>query len=469
MRHAIIAGAMRRDGCMQAHRSPSHYRAGIDRRQSDCRRRAGLLRPPAPDMVDRGSATPWPGDRDALLTSVTIKRFRSCRDLALPDLGPTVVLVGRNGAGKTNILQAIRRAADVALRPAAFGTLYPQHDVTLEFRLENITYRYSTEFEEGRRGRTHALPVLAESLAVATSSAGWRDLASRQGSLIRLATGVSIQVPHEIPFLGILLAFQNADTEDRGHLIRISRFLGGIHYCQFDEQNESGESSGLISKAAYQGWAASQEGGADPEASVLLKLLHMQLTMPEAFDEVKSILGPQGLGLLEGIRVVPLFSPEDQPDEDERDEALYYAVDFSLDATGGGSRGKRAPRPVHRFAFKELSLGTRRLIKIAVALIYDRSSVMLIEHPEDGIHRGLTRKLFGLLRSYSDRSQMIVSTHSALVLDDLRDDPGAVRLVEMEMGDTKARALTAEEAEHARRYIEEEGTLSKYIQTRFDL
>ena len=102
-------------------------------------------------------------------------------------------------------------------------------------------------------------------------------------------------------------------------------------------------------------------------------------------------------------------------------------------------------------------------------MIFDHSSVMLIEHPEDGIHRGLTRKLFGLLRSYSDPIQMIMSSHSDLVLNELRDETGAVRLVLMEDGVTKAHALTPEQSEQARKYIDEDGTFSEFIEFQFDL
>ncbi len=49
-----------------------------------------------------------------MLTRVEISKFRSCEDLVLDNLGPMTVLVGRNGAGKTNILRGIEWAARTA-------------------------------------------------------------------------------------------------------------------------------------------------------------------------------------------------------------------------------------------------------------------------------------------------------------------------------------------------------------------
>lgn len=50
-----------------------------------------------------------------MLKRVHIKIYRSCRNVEIADMGPVLALVGRNGAGKTNILRAILRTA--RLRP----------------------------------------------------------------------------------------------------------------------------------------------------------------------------------------------------------------------------------------------------------------------------------------------------------------------------------------------------------------
>jgi hypothetical protein len=57
---------------------------------------------------------------------------------------------------------------------------------------------------------------------------------------------------------------------------------------------------------------------------------------------------------------------------------------------------------------------------------------------------------------------LIIASHSAVVFDTL--DPKSVRLVTMSEGETKVRPLTAEELDAARKYLEEEGTLSDFLE-----
>jgi len=86
---------------------------------------------------------------------------------------------------------------------------------------------------------------------------------------------------------------------------------------------------------------------------------------------------------------------------------------------------------------------------------------MLIEHPEDTIHPGLVRKLVDTLRSYSESSQIIFTTHSPEVLDVLR--PEEVLLVSAANGQTSVRGLNGEEVLAAKRFLKDEGSLSEYI------
>ncbi len=183
----------------------------------------------------------------------------------------------------------------------------------------------------------------------------------------------------------------------------------------------------------------------------------MSVHAPDDFREIADLLGPDGLGLLERLEVRSFTITSGAPKNGTGREVymLYY---HPLDE-GGGSAGA--------FPFEFLSQGTRRIIRMVVAMVADQSRVMLIEHPEDGIHRGLIRKVFSLLKTYSDPGQVIVTTHSELVLDML--DPTEVRLVSMEGGVTRARALDTEEVAQARRYVKEAGAFSDYLESEFGL
>ena len=115
------------------------------------------------------------------------------------------------------------------------------------------------------------------------------------------------------------------------------------------------------------------------------------------------------------------------------------------------------------FGFDDLSYGTKRLLTIVTSIIFDRSTVLLIEQPEDGIHIGLLNKLTPMLRAYSEDMQFVLASHSRDVLD--RFHPSELRLVSLNAGKSSARALTESEIAMAERFIAEEGPLSDFIET----
>jgi predicted ATPase len=191
-----------------------------------------------------------------------------------------------------------------------------------------------------------------------------------------------------------------------------------------------------------------------------MRLLHAVLTNPAQFEELKSLLGQNGLGLLDDILVHRVQIPTKSEDrkelvEKEKEKETFYSFYFQP--------GLQPARQVGYFGFESLSAGTQRVIRILVSLVFDQSTVMLLEHPEDGIHRGLLLKLIDVLQKYADQSQLIVSSHSSVVFDTL--NPATIRLVTMGEGKTKIRSLTPAELGAAGKFLEEEGSLSDFLET----
>jgi hypothetical protein len=60
----------------------------------------------------------------------------------------------------------------------------------------------------------------------------------------------------------------------------------------------------------------------------------------------------------------------------------------------------------------------------AVVNIYDKSAVLLLEQPEDGIHTGVLHKLIPLLKSYT--GQFLIASHSSEIFN--RMEPEEIRL-----------------------------------------
>lgn len=390
-----------------------------------------------------------------MLTKVIIRGFRSCNDVTLDHLGPVVVLVGPNGAGKSNILKAIHKSAKFAIGTQPLNWPEDPGMVTLNFQVEDHSYRYCSASKIVQT-QPHRIE-LEESIAVGTSPGKWSRLARRSGSVLevrglKLPAGSELGIDPGSPFLGFLLAYPMVSKTNIKHFRRVERFLKAVRYQPFDEPNESNERGAFFPKHSIDEWSARYQATGDAGESVIMKLIHSSHNDREKFDEIVALLGSEGLGLIREITVQSIdIGPQIVPGGGESRNLYQYVMFAPLSGPKGGSP----------LSFASLSQGTRRIVRMVVSMVFDESSVMLLEHPEDGIHRGLSKRLFSRLKSYTVPGQIIATSHSELVFDML--EPSEVRLVSMVDGATQARALSAEEVDRARRYVNEDGRFSDFL------
>lgn len=89
---------------------------------------------------------------------------------------------------------------------------------------------------------------------------------------------------------------------------------------------------------------------------------------------------------------------------------------------------------------------------------------MLIEHPEDGIHTGLVKKVMANMRLNAASTQIIMSSHSLTLLNML--SPEEIRLITIEKGATHVRVLSQNELRIANNFISEQGgNLADYVES----
>jgi predicted ATPase len=98
-------------------------------------------------------------------------------------------------------------------------------------------------------------------------------------------------------------------------------------------------------------------------------------------------------------------------------------------------------------------------------VITEEGTALLIEEPEVCVHHGLLSSILELIKSYSRRKQMILSTHSDYVLDHVKPENVYRVTFEKSVG-TVARhiqnTMTAKELSALRQYLEQEGNLGEY-------
>lgn len=108
-----------------------------------------------------------------------------------------------------------------------------------------------------------------------------------------------------------------------------------------------------------------------------------------------------------------------------------------------------------------LSDGTLRAMTVLVALVDPKISLVLIEEPEIALHPGLVARLLAEIDTSSEDRQFIVSTQSPQVVSWAR--PEAIRLVERREGATHVRPLSPQQVAMLSRYLRDEGSLGDYI------
>ena len=96
-----------------------------------------------------------------------------------------------------------------------------------------------------------------------------------------------------------------------------------------------------------------------------------------------------------------------------------------------------------------LSDGTIRYLSLlAILCDPDPPPVVCIEEPEIGLHPDILPGLAELLLEASERCQLIVTTHSEILVDALTHDPESVIVCDKEEGQTKLRRLSRSDLEH---------------------
>ena len=96
-----------------------------------------------------------------------------------------------------------------------------------------------------------------------------------------------------------------------------------------------------------------------------------------------------------------------------------------------------------------LSDGTLRFLCLLTILCHPNPPPLVcLEEPELGLHPDILPKLVELLRSASTRCQLIVTTHSDVIVDELTDSPESVVVCEKHNGATSCKRLDAGELGH---------------------
>jgi hypothetical protein len=158
-----------------------------------------------------------------------------------------------------------------------------------------------------------------------------------------------------------------------------------------------------------------------PHTRFIYDLYRACNTSQSSYEAFISLIGKNGVGLI--------------------DEIKWETVNISSETyevrTGGRlipkTRNRKIVIPIvqigsSQLSFNQLSEGTLRTLAMLFYITTEKCELLLLEEPEVCVHHGLLKSVIEIIKEYDSRKQIIISTHSEFVLDNL--EPEQVRIVD---------------------------------------
>ena len=357
----------------------------------------------------------------------TLKRIRASNllsfgpdgiDLELPAL---TVLIGPNGSGKSNFLEVLRLLqwapidlADPVTRGGISNWIWkgnPRSTATVKATVDNPhgsrPLQHVIEFKESNRLFTLTDERIENESPYPGQSDTYFFYRYQGGRPVLNVLGANrrdLQRDDIDPDRSILS--QRKDPDHYPELSNLCRFYEGISiYGSW----EFGRDAGIRD---------SQDSGARPSPlAENLANLGMFLNRLVLYPSTRARLSEKLSDLYAGVTDYALhFDPNSV-------QIHFTEGDFSIPAS-------------------RLSDGSLRYLFLLATLLDPEPPRLLgIEEPESGLHPDLIPKVADLLVDASTRCQLVVTTHSDILVDALSDRPGSVVVCEKHDGQTSMRRL----------------------------
>ena len=361
-----------------------------------------------------------------LIRSLSLANFLSFGEVAAPiPLGPLNVIIGPNGAGKSNVLEAIallQSAPDQLLKPiregggirdwlykGGNGTPVAALDVVLENPKGVQNLRYHLQFTEtGQRFEMVDERIENEAALDGKAQPYFFYHFNRGRPVLNVKSGRRELRQEDIDQDRSILA-QRRDPDQYPELTWLGQVLGTMRL--------------------YREWSFGR---------------YTPPRLPQKADLPNEHLEPDGsnLGLvLNRLRRDPATKQRLL----QALQALYDGIDdYDVQIEGGTVQvffhEGRFTVPATR-----LSDGTLRYLCLLAVLCHPAPPPLVcIEEPELGLHPDVLPTLADLLKEASTRTQLIVTTHSDVLVDAMTDQPDAVLVAEKSATGTTLTRLNAD-------------------------
>ncbi len=370
------------------------------------------------------------------------------------------VLIGLNGAGKTNILSAISKLKEVETvsdnnpkitQPDESSTTNPQTIISMNATVDGVDVDiraiFTLEFDEHREKIEYS-----QLFYKFPSQRNWkviekeyfdygRAFYSKQGLNLKATAGLN----RSTAFRGISTNFSLK--------YNIIKFLDEISYFSATRFSDPTQCPASLELKNGQPRNTSRSIHVS-----LLNDMHSASKDVSAFNRYKEIVGPRGLSLVDDIEFEEIEIADIETKvfingqvQNRKNKRTLVIPTVTLD-------GIKLP-------FGQLSEGTFKSLALVFYLITSSKQILLIEEPEVGIHHGLLASLMEIMQAESSTKQIIVSTHSDYVLDTIKLTNLVIVTRDGQLG-TKAqpidKAMQKIDYNYLKSYLRESGTLGEY-------
>lgn len=380
-------------------------------------------------MAGAGPTNPLP-----MITRLAVSGYRSLRDVRL-SLGPLNVVTGANGSGKSSLYRALKLLADIAQGRviqslAAEGGLQS----TLWAGPEVVSRRMKAGAEPVQ-GTVRSRPVGLR-LGFSGTDYGYAiDLGLPPPAASSLFAR-DPQIKAESVWTGELLGRTNAFAERRGPHVRV-RSDSGAWYETFRDL------------ATFD---SMMTHSADPHDAIELLILRERMKDWRFYDQLRTdreapsrrpqigtytpVLAGDGADLAAAIQTILEIGDPAELQATVAD--AFPAARLSVSARDGYFELEMTQHGLLRpLKAAELSDGTLRYLLLVAALLSPRPpQLMVLNEPESSLHPDLLRPLARLIAAAAKRSQIIVVSHAADLVEALVREGGSRILLDKELSQT---------------------------------
>jgi ABC-type lipoprotein export system ATPase subunit len=404
------------------------------------------------------------------LVQVDIERFRSCISTTIKPHPKLSALIGINGAGKTNVLSALRllRVGDRRFMRTEPATRPTEAMLTAVFVVDDkkVGLRLRLQLSESNRGSDEVAHV-DELWNFYGVMRGWRRippfalLDARQQLSGDQERSLFLYEKEMFASGRARFDFEVLDQPGVMDCIRaVNDFRTGISYysaSQFTEPSRCPSSFEVDEDGRLTNRIQAER---HPHLKFIYDLYRLKSESKETYLQYCRFVSRAQLGLVSRLtwKEIILSSNTAEVKSGGKVKRVKQTKTMVIPKVQIGSS---------YMTFNQLSEGTFKTLALVFYIMTDAARCIMIEEPEVCVHHGLLSRIVSTIRAYSDSKQVIMSTHSDMLVDSL--EPENIFVVEMLKQGTSVSSLNewldkaGKEALHT--YLAESGTLGEYWRT----